>query len=117
VNLLKIIGDTLEKVTKTYSPIRVKFTLPETLCGRSKEYSLIRIHEGKTKVFHNLDGDDNTVTIETDKFSTYVLVYRKKDSVFVTAPNPSILPEHAPTFIVPETSKPINNGTTESIVP
>lgn len=53
-----------------------------TVSGNSKVthngYYAIRVHEGETAVLNDLDEDDNTVTIETDKFSTYALVFREK---------------------------------------
>ena len=41
---------------------------------------MLRVHDGETVLLPDLDNDENTVTIETDKFSTYALVYRDNAS-------------------------------------
>ena len=78
IKLLKIIEDRREKITETNAPITVMFTIPEALRAESRVYSVIRVHNGKTDVLNDLDSDINTVTIETDRFSTYTLVYSEK---------------------------------------
>ena len=76
VILLKKIGEEQEqKITKTNAPIKVTFEIPAALRGKA-EYSVIRVHGGETGVLSDMDSDPNTVTIETDKFSTYTLVYK-----------------------------------------
>ncbi len=74
VKLLKIIGETEEKIAETKAPITVTFEIPESLRGK-KEYSVIRVHGSETTILKDQDNDPNTVTIATDKFSTYALVY------------------------------------------
>ncbi|MCM1167947.1 MAG: hypothetical protein NC401_18335 [Ruminococcus sp.] len=75
VELLKIIGNTQEKISETSTEITVTFDLPDALRGEGRVYSVIRVHEGVTTVLPDIDDDDNTVTIKTDKFSTYALAY------------------------------------------
>ncbi|MDE6727665.1 MAG: hypothetical protein K2J80_06965, partial [Oscillospiraceae bacterium] len=75
VNLLKIISGKEEKITEAKSPITVTFELPESLRGDGRNYSVIRVHNGETAVLPDLDDDDNTITVKTDKFSTYALAY------------------------------------------
>lgn len=77
VTLLKKIGDREEQVTATNSPIKITFEIPESLRGKA-EYSVIRVHGGTATILRDLDSDPNTVTIETDKFSTYALTYKEK---------------------------------------
>ncbi len=80
VELLKKIGGSeSEKITKTNSPIKVMFNIPDSLLGKS-EYSVIRIHNGEATVLSDLDSDPNTITIITDRFSTYALAYQDKSS-------------------------------------
>ncbi len=81
VNMLKVIGGAQEKVTETRSPITVTFEIPAALRGSDRAYSVIRVHDGVTDVLRDGDSDPDTVTIETDKFSTYALVYNEKESV------------------------------------
>lgn len=77
VILLKKIGELEQKITETNAPVRIMFEVPEGLRGKS-EYSVIRIHGGETTILKDLDSNPNTVTIETDKFSTYALAYLEK---------------------------------------
>lgn len=85
LNLLKIIGNSEGvRITQTNKPITVTFEIPTALRGKA-EYSVIRVHGGETDVLRDLDSAPNTVTIETDKFSTYALVYKEKN----TPSNPS----------------------------
>ena len=80
LNLLKIIGDSEGiRITRTNKPITVTFEIPAALRGKA-EYSVIRVHGGETEVLRDLDNDSDTVTIETDKFSTYALVYKEKST-------------------------------------
>ena len=81
VNLLKLIGDSQEKITETKAPITVIFEVPEALRGEGRNYSVIRVHGDETTVLPDTDNDPNTVTIETDKFSTYALAYSEKSTV------------------------------------
>jgi len=62
----------------------ITFELSEGLRGKA-EYSVIRVHNGTATVLRDLDSAPDTVTIETDKFSTYALTYKEK----TTTSNPS----------------------------
>ena len=79
ITMLKKIGEQEDKITQTNAPIRITFEIPSELRGKS-EYSVIRVHGGETTILRDLDSDPNTVTIETDKFSTYALAYKEKSS-------------------------------------
>ncbi len=85
ITLLKKIGEDQEqKITETNAPIMITFELSEGLRGKA-EYSVIRVHNGTATVLRDLDSAPDTVTIETDKFSTYALTYKEK----TTTSNPS----------------------------
>lgn len=75
VSLLKIMGNVQEKITRTNRLITVTFEIPEALRKSGREYAVIRVHDGKAAVLEDLDNDENTVTIRTDRFSTYALVF------------------------------------------
>lgn len=78
INLLKIIGDREGiKITQTNSPITVTFEIPHGLKGKVT-YSVIRVHGDKVDVLYDLDSSPDTITIETDKFSTYALAYQEE---------------------------------------
>lgn len=80
VGLLKNIGGSDEKVTETSAPVKVIFDLSDALQRDGRKFSVIRVHNGETAVLPDLDDDDKTVTVETDRFSTYALVYSEKDA-------------------------------------
>lgn len=63
------------KLTQTVKPIKVRFEIPEELRANGRKFAVIRVHDGKTAILADLDNDKNTITIETDKFSTYALIY------------------------------------------
>ena len=85
VTLLKKIGEEQEqKITETNAPLKITFEISLALRGKA-EYSVIRVHNGTATVLSDLDSAPNTVTIETDKFSTYALIYQEN----ATPSNPS----------------------------
>ena len=42
-----------------------------------RTFSVIRLHNGVAEILPDLDDDPNTITIETDRFSTYAIVYQE----------------------------------------
>ena len=50
--------------------------MPEGLRAADRTFAVLRVHNGETALLPDLDNDANTVTIETDRFSAYALVYR-----------------------------------------
>lgn len=80
VALYKIINDSKTQITSTNKPIRITFEVPEELRMENRSFAVLRVHGGETVLLPDLDNDKNTVTIETDRFSTYALVYSDKES-------------------------------------
>lgn len=80
INLFKEIGEERSQITKTAGKIRLTFTLPETLTGQDKnvtrEFAVVRVHDGETAVLQDLDTDPASVTVDTDCFSVYAIVYK-----------------------------------------
>ncbi|NCC86569.1 MAG: hypothetical protein EOM05_01710 [Clostridia bacterium] len=74
ISMLKTVGTTETSVHNLNAPIRITFTIPDNLKGKDT-YCIIRVHDGVTTVLNDLDSDPNTVTFETDRFSTYALAY------------------------------------------
>ena len=75
INLFKVIDGIQNPITETKTALTITFETPSKLRGSSKMYSVIRVHDGETTVLEDKDNDSDTVTIETDKFSTYALAY------------------------------------------
>ena len=77
VELLKRIGEGQQQnILNTSKPIRIVLAVPPELLKDGRDYSVIRVHGDETTVLPDLDNDPATVTIETDRFSTYALVYQ-----------------------------------------
>ena len=81
IDLLKQInGEEVGKITELNSPITLVFIIPEELRKENRVFGIVRIHEGEAKFFEDLDNDPDTITIVTDRFSTYIIVYKDLDS-------------------------------------
>lgn len=76
ISLFKKIGDIEKQVTETNGLITLTFNIPEELRSDGRVFAVIRVHNGETAVLPDIDDDESTVTIQTDRFSTYALVYR-----------------------------------------
>ena len=83
INLLKIINGVESKILETTGTIKITIAIPDSLKNsnraKNREFVIIRVHDGKATILNDLDTDADTITIETDRFSTYALAYR--DSV------------------------------------
>ncbi len=112
VNLLKIIGGVQEKITETNAPITVMFEIPEALRDEGREYAVIRVHDGETAILPDLDNDEKTVTIRTDKFSTYALAYSEKTDSNTS--DESSEPTTDSSDPISEGSEPADSGETSS---
>lgn len=78
ITLWKKVGSSIEKkVTNINKPISITVAVPERLQGGSREFVILRIHNGAVSVLPDRDSAANTVTFATDKFSTYVLAYKQ----------------------------------------
>lgn len=76
VELIKKIGLAAEeKITQTDKPILITFAIPETLRAPRRIFTVVRVHDGQTDILPDLDDNPDTFTMETDRFSTYALVY------------------------------------------
>ena len=87
ISINKTIGETTTEVTETNHPVAVSVTVPEKLINtdstKTREYSIVRLHNGVAEVLEGaktetVDGR-LVISFNTDKFSTYVIVY--KDTV------------------------------------
>lgn len=83
ISLSKVVGDAGSSITKTGGPVTIVVTIPEDMKNTNSQemrtFSIIRVYDGVAEVLDDLDDNDGTITIETDRFSAYALVY--KDTV------------------------------------
>ncbi len=67
-------------VTETNVPVEIVIDVPEDLQQAEREFSVIRIHDGVATVLEDLDDNPATVTFQTDRFSSYTLVYQDAET-------------------------------------
>ncbi len=70
-----------ETISNTQSPVRVVAKIPESLKKKAEKFFMMRLHEGDTTLLEDKDDDPDTITVESDEFSTYALLYQKTDPV------------------------------------
>ena len=86
----KTVGDKDEVTVETLRhPIRIILDVPKELypeSGVTREFKVLRIHEGKNALLDDLDDKLETVTFESDAFSSYILCYKDitKDEAVVS---------------------------------
>lgn len=79
--ILKDAGTNQEitKLTNLSDTIKITIDVPKDLPtlqeGYTRVFSVVRVHDGKAEKLATTDNGNNTVTFETDKFSTYALSY------------------------------------------
>ena len=80
ISLYKVAGDSRTAVTETQGKITVRIDVPESLKNtdstKTRTFAVLRVHEGKAQLLADLDQEADTITIETDRFSTYAVVYK-----------------------------------------
>ena len=80
INLIKKIGNTETKIEETNGLIKLTFEVPAGLINKdatiNRTYTIVRNHEGKIEFLKaEFDKETNQLTFETDKFSTYAVIY------------------------------------------
>ena len=79
--LNKNVDGNKNSVHELNSAIKLKVAIPENIINKDasikREYSVIRIHNGGSEnIPVDYNANDNTITFETDRFSTYAIVYK-----------------------------------------
>ena len=80
ISLYKVIGDSRTAIRETDGKITIRIDVPDALkntdSSRVRTFAVIRVHDGRTEFLADLDTDNDTITIETDRFSTYAVIYK-----------------------------------------
>ena len=80
ISLYKVIGDSRTAIRETDGKITIRIDVPDALkntdSSRVRTFAVIRVHDGKAEFLADLDTDYDTITIETDRFSTYAVIYK-----------------------------------------
>ncbi len=77
---VKIGEEDWSAVTRTSEPVEVVIGIPEELQKSDRSYYVIRLHEGETALLYDTDNVQDTITINTQLFSTYVIAYEQIDN-------------------------------------
>ena len=72
-------GEAAGELSELAKPITLKLAIPEGLPevaeGLERVYYVVRKHNGEVEVLNTTVNEDNTISFETDAFSTYALAY------------------------------------------
>lgn len=91
ISLFKQVGDgERTAVGLTHSPLTLTFDVPaewKATAGTTRTFQIIRVHNGVAETLKDLDSNPDTITIETDRFSTYAVTYQDQKPVTGTNNN------------------------------
>ena len=80
ISLFKIVGENRNAISETDGKIAVTIHVPDRLKNtdsqKTRTFALIRVHDGRAEFLADTDNSAETITIETDRFSTYAIVYQ-----------------------------------------
>ncbi len=80
IDLYKLAGADRTDIHETAKKIRIVIAVPEALrntdSSKTRTFAVVRVHDGRAELLTDLDGSADTITIETDRFSTYAIVYK-----------------------------------------
>ena len=100
ISLYKIVGGVETKIEKVDTPLKLSMDIPAELRANQRTFYLLRAHEGEAPQVGTGSGD--TITFETDRFSTYTLGSKDPQS---KAPTPSSSTQSAATTTRASTPK------------
>lgn len=77
-------------ITELEHDMSISLSLDKSLAD-GEDYEIIRVHDGKTDVVEaSYDQETDTLTFNTDRFSTYAIAYKKTSPEIVSAKNVSL---------------------------
>ena len=77
IDIIKVIdGQQTERVTELSTPVSITIDVPEELRAANRTFAVVRVHDGAAEILEDKDTDPNTITILTDRFSTYAIIYQ-----------------------------------------
>ena len=92
ITLIKTVNDTSTEVTECSKPISFRIDVPDDIIAEDRIYSVVRVHDGKAEnIGGTFDSESKTITVSSDKFSTYAIVYDEA-SVEEPVPEPDVEP-------------------------
>ena len=80
ISLFKVIGENRNAISETKEKIALALAVPDSLKNtdskKTRTFAVLRIHDGKAELLNDVDDNADTITIETDRFATYAIVYK-----------------------------------------
>lgn len=80
ISLYKLIGDSRTNITETPQKLTITIAIPDRLKNMDSQvirtFAVIGVHGGSAELLNDLDTNADTITIATDHFSTYAIVYK-----------------------------------------
>lgn len=73
-------GGPWQQTTVTTEPVQFIIDVPSDLQKLADTFYVMRIHDGECTLLYDRDKDPATVTIETQLFSTYVMMYQDEEA-------------------------------------
>ena len=70
-------GEVLGTYDELPGTLRFTIKIPENMDVAGKTFVVIRVHNGEVAILDTIMNGDNTLTFETDRFSTYALAYKE----------------------------------------
>ncbi len=93
ISIFKVIGTDRSAIFQTERKLTIVINVPDSLKSKDSEkprtYAIIRVHEGVAETLTDLDHDADTITIASDRFSSYVVVYKEAGSGADITPGPT----------------------------
>ena len=118
ISLLKTIeGEGETYISNTNRKIKITISIPEELLKEdNKNFYIVRMHDGKIEIISSTyDPVNQTITFETDKFSTYAIAYtEQKNEVLDDNTNNETFEENKEEML--EKENVVNPKTGDSIV-
>lgn len=68
-----------EQLHELNEELEMVLDVPENLYHENRTFFIMRSHEGTCTILEDLDDDATTITIRTDRFSTYAILYTDED--------------------------------------
>ncbi|MDE7197920.1 MAG: InlB B-repeat-containing protein, partial [Lachnospiraceae bacterium] len=62
-------------ITETEETVEIVIGIPEHMQGKDRTYVIIRTHDGEHTLLNDLDDAPDTITIHTERFSSYAIAY------------------------------------------
>ena len=120
ISIFKTVGEhDPEAIPSIEKPITLVIEVPTELQKTGRTFRVIRVHDGAATVLEDKDNKAETITIETNLFSTYAIAYSDTTASPApsTSPSPTPTPTPAPTTLEPSKEPSTSPAPTEQPTP